>query len=401
MRAAFLVGLGFVMACVGDDSNPINDAGGKDTSTNDVTTTTDSGGNDAPVDTFSCDGSVCGSTCVDTQNDDANCGACGHSCAGDGCAKGLCKPTDLLTGLDFPTHLAESAAFPLVFVVANTRVLSCSRTGCGNSPTPMWSTGTYTTKQTSYVAVSKFDMATAAFNGTTPGWGYLPANGTPPASPYFSSPIAGQLNQMVAFPDDNTAAYMWNYGVYQCGISACSSSQAKTLDGDDGETAIARSMAGNGYVIWTTFNNIKYCDRTATTCTPTNLFTSNTTGQVLYPFMDASKTAVYWVAPAAGNKFQIYSCPFPGGCAPPGKLLVDGETAVDGFAADDSGIYWTQSTAGIVRACLDTKNGCGTNAINLATNQAHPSGVLSDPQMVFWSQTGGSAGQGKVTRWTR
>jgi len=160
-------------------------------------------------------------------------------------------------------------------------------------------------------------------------------------------------------------------------------------------------MAGNGNIIWPTFTNIKYCDRTATTCTPSTLMSANTSSQLVAPFMNATKTTVYWVQNASGNKFQIYSCPFPGGCAPPGKLLVDAETAVDGFAADDNGIYWTQSTAGIVRGCLDAKNGCGTNAIDIVTNQAHPSGIVMDAKAVFWSQTGGSAGQGKVTRMMR
>jgi hypothetical protein len=160
-------------------------------------------------------------------------------------------------------------------------------------------------------------------------------------------------------------------------------------------------MNGPGYVLWTTGLNVKYCARNVTTCTPSNLFTSSTSSQIQYPFMVATATTAYWVSPTSGNKFQIYSCPFPGGCAPPGKLLVDGETAVNGFAADDNGIYWTKSTEGIVRGCFDTKNGCGTNAVDVATNQAHPSGIVMDAKAVFWSQTGGSAGQGKVTRLMR
>lgn len=40
-----------------------------------------------------CTGSLtcCTTTCVDLQTDDSNCGSCGNSCSGAGCAGGICN----------------------------------------------------------------------------------------------------------------------------------------------------------------------------------------------------------------------------------------------------------------------------------------------------------------------
>ena len=92
MRLFGLVALLAFAACVGDSNNP-NDAGP------DVTTT-DTGA-DAPGDSGTCDGSVCGSACVDLQTDAKNCGTCGHACGtGFQCLAGKCGDdvTDVAAG---------------------------------------------------------------------------------------------------------------------------------------------------------------------------------------------------------------------------------------------------------------------------------------------------------------
>jgi hypothetical protein len=43
------------------------------------------------------DGLACS---ADTQNDSANCGACGHDCAGGPCSAGVCQPLDSVPGID-------------------------------------------------------------------------------------------------------------------------------------------------------------------------------------------------------------------------------------------------------------------------------------------------------------
>jgi len=70
--AAALFAVSMFGACAGGDDNPKTDAGGDATSC--VASST-----------------LCGGSCVDTQNDNANCGACGTACAsGQVCSQGKC-----------------------------------------------------------------------------------------------------------------------------------------------------------------------------------------------------------------------------------------------------------------------------------------------------------------------
>ena len=45
-----------------------------------------------------CTDTVCGSACIDTTSNAANCGACGHSCLGGTCQGGACKPFTVVAG---------------------------------------------------------------------------------------------------------------------------------------------------------------------------------------------------------------------------------------------------------------------------------------------------------------
>src|SRR5258706_3991773 len=53
-----------------------------------------------------CSRTVCGGACVDLDHDGANCGACGHGCGGDPCARGQCQPVVALDGVLAPYALA-------------------------------------------------------------------------------------------------------------------------------------------------------------------------------------------------------------------------------------------------------------------------------------------------------
>jgi hypothetical protein len=52
-----------------------------------------------------CDGSVCGSSCVDLTSDGENCGACNHSCGGDTCTAGFCPPMSIGLGTGHPGNI--------------------------------------------------------------------------------------------------------------------------------------------------------------------------------------------------------------------------------------------------------------------------------------------------------
>src|SRR5580692_3141859 len=58
---------------------------------------------DAGADVTRADSSVCS---ADTGSDPLNCGICGHSCLGGGCADGLCTPITLIANLRAPWAIA-------------------------------------------------------------------------------------------------------------------------------------------------------------------------------------------------------------------------------------------------------------------------------------------------------
>jgi len=51
----------------------------------------------------------CGQGCVDPKTDEANCGSCGHSCVGGGCAGATCRPVSI-AGADLPNGIAVDLA---------------------------------------------------------------------------------------------------------------------------------------------------------------------------------------------------------------------------------------------------------------------------------------------------
>lgn len=68
----------------------------------------DSGPSDVAAPVLVCEDGLqvaCGNECVDVTTSEAHCGGCEHSCAGQGCEGGRCRPVDLATDLYEPTSL--------------------------------------------------------------------------------------------------------------------------------------------------------------------------------------------------------------------------------------------------------------------------------------------------------
>jgi hypothetical protein len=400
-----------LLACVGDSavSSPVDSgdggsADGATTSNGDGGITPTDGGGSTPVDASSCKApeTQCGTSCVNVASDDANCGACGHSCGGDGCSAGLCKPANLLDGLTFPTALAANDVVGQVFVVANATVLKCAKTGCGNAGTPLWTGATYVTKDTSALALGATGMGATVYKAGTSTQAYVnpSINGVAGDPTAYTPP--GTLTHLAAdmSPGSSLIVAQEDYGVYTCQSGYCQSASAGTIKyaGEDGENAIAVQAGAPGYLVWPTYNNIHYCKigsaTTTTPCSPTNLITT-TLGTQPLDVTVSGKNAYFKYQ--NGATYQVFGCAFPSGCSAP-TLLVDGETAMDGFAADDVGIYWTDKQNGTLRACLDTVKGCGSKSIVLTQNLTQPYAIALDKSHVFFTQRGGTAGQGKLTR---
>lgn len=117
MKAIVLACLasGLVVACAtgtygpGDTSSSHKDGGGIISKGNDGgTNNNDSGfqpppGDDSGSNQNPCNGTMCGSDCVDTSSDPLNCGACGMTCdTSSTCTGGQCVPNQTQTGNEPP-----------------------------------------------------------------------------------------------------------------------------------------------------------------------------------------------------------------------------------------------------------------------------------------------------------
>ena len=64
---------------------------------------------DCSMGACTCLETVCSGSCVQTQTDSLNCGACAHTCGGEACQGGQCQPATLATSLSKPWGIALSA----------------------------------------------------------------------------------------------------------------------------------------------------------------------------------------------------------------------------------------------------------------------------------------------------
>lgn len=91
-----------------DGGLPVEGGGGSSSGGSGSGSGSDSG---ADATTVQCDGGLtaCGDTCVDTQANGNNCGACGHYCQGGACQAGVCQPVTLASGQTNPSGVAVDA----------------------------------------------------------------------------------------------------------------------------------------------------------------------------------------------------------------------------------------------------------------------------------------------------
>lgn len=347
---------------------------------------------------------ACGSSCVDLQTSDDHCGKCDRSCGGAGCDKGTCKPVDLLDGLTFPTTIGTNSTVGQVFVNVEGRIVKCAKTGCGKSPTPLWDPSRYKANETSPVALTKGAVATLVYDTTNNDeQRFLRITQSPPSpssNPTTYPSPDWMVENLAGDPTSDDVAAQAAYGIYACSSGYCVKDSPGVVKyvGEDGETTVAIQPGAPGYYAWPSYSNIHYCERGRTTsCTPENLVGS-TILQPLDKLVLTAKTA-YWVTKAPSG-YQVLSCPFPEGCTSP-RVVAEGEGALDGFAADDHGVYWTDRAGGLLRACDDPEKGCGTSAKTLLSNLAQPYAIALDEQNLFFTQRAGVAGQGRVTRFAR
>lgn len=295
-------------------------------------------------------GSGSGDSCVNTQTDPTNCGACGHDCGGAACSAGLCAPT----------------------------LLAMAGTGGVAATEPLYDDGTsvYFGSTGSVCNVGGGCTTFRKCNGG--GCGMNPANLT------GKGPATGQ-----AFTAIDTTAY-WFYGgtgLVSCDmIGGCNANPNvvwPTTVTSAGGTAMAVDATN---IYWSDELNqlISSCPRTG--CTTPTTIAMPPNGQQIRKGVATDGTNVFFVT-ATG----IYSVPVAGSATP--TVVVTGLGGAAGIALDATNVYWAGFSGDIGRC---PKTGCSTPT-TLHQLSLPAANVLVDGDHLYWSQKTSMSEVGRCT----
>lgn len=293
----------------------------------------------APTDGSSTDGALAdASMCkADLTKDRRHCGRCGHDCLGGMCVASVCQPYTLDNGFAYATAITTEGTSAL-WTSGNSpgRV---SRAGCGNAPTRV---------------------------SALPKVRYIRTSGN-----------------NVYFADDAN--------LYRCAGPTCAN-----------PVVVATGLGITGFAIdatsiyWTNLFELYACDKASCTTTTRKLLTT--------PY--SSTRVFYRLALGAGKVFAghnlndegggtIISCPIASNANCNPTVVAKGLDAMFGFAADDSGVYFTDiGTAaatlsdGFLAWCPPAGCTDGKPQV-LASPLTNANNVTVDKQAIYFTLSGG------------
>jgi hypothetical protein len=332
------------------------------------------GGTDAPSDASN-DGAcsppytVCGGTCVNTNNNGQNCGACGHDCLGGGCIGGVCQPVTLASGLGDALGVAVDAT-NVYFTEGNAGTVAKAPLTATGVVTPL-ATGLPTTVG---VAVDTSGNVYFATNAPSGGITKIPAGTT------TLTPIASQANAFWLVTDGAHVYWTSNTGnasVWQVGVTGGTPTAIAT--GQAWTTGIAMTATN---VYWGTESNN---DGIWSYAIGPGTVTQIVTGQNNARAVAVDSSNVYWADDSTSG--VVYQQPLGGGTQ---TQLSSGDGNPYWMVADavNSHVYWTDSSSGhIMRATIGM---AGSGA--LLWSDSAPRQITQDAKAIYWA----SHGNGKV-----
>jgi hypothetical protein len=371
--------------------------GGAGDATFDRTAPKPEGGPDAGRDAARMDSGVDAPCFADVAADPKNCGRCGHDCLGGGCADGSCEPVVLYSGSEIPSSIAVFG--PTLFVTLETdtpdggAVIRCSTDDCMATAT--------------VIASGLLNPGFAVMHGSTILWvdegSYLdevvttgsvvgcPAAGCPDSGPVVYVPqdagIDGGLGVISGLAVDSTYLY-WGEswilrregtyvgGIYRCDVTDCAHS-ITALAGSVNAFPVTVAVDPD-YVYWTdeVSNEVLRCGLPCSGAT--NLFAkmqSFAYGLALYD------SQVYWTLGKRDG--GVFRCP-ASGCGASVDTVAAQQADPAVVAADDSGVYWTNSDNGAVMH----SDLAGCPEPTPIAHAVSPYAVALDPVSVYFSNSG-------------
>jgi hypothetical protein len=326
---------------------------------------------------------MCGASCVDTQTDGLNCGACGHSCLGGACSAGVCQQFVLSpTG---GTYMAIDASN--AYWSDGTNFYSCPLTGGCGAGNVVYAAPS----NTSYAATiavpppgaygNVLFLATGEANQDDGGLFIVPRTGGAATTLMSGSAQAfspafdpGSARLYYALDFTTGPAELYSRPVSGSGNSS-------VFSGVGGPVALdTRNVYFGDAVNY----RVASCPLGSTACAGTTLLTG------ILPFAMVADGSSVWIgAYSHGNDAAplvgLYKCATSGTCSSK-AFWGGGGTAdnVDGVAVDGTSAYWIGGTSsGALMTCPES--GCpATGPTVLAEVAPTSSAVAVDANAIYW-----------------
>jgi hypothetical protein len=322
-----------------------------------------------------------------------NCGRCGHSCLGGTCSAGVCQPFVLVTA-PAPDLLGR----PLDVVVDDKRVyvaqylddvvasydkndggLSVLYTSMAGGPEAL-------TKDDASIYYSETNGVTNLQNIYSCHLGGCAGN--PPALVQAALCVSLVIRGSTLFYDEHDLGNVNTVDVNDAAVTPL-------LQPDSGLTPRVLAVDGQ-YVYFTDDTNGSVRRVLVTGGTPEIVATSGPA----YGLAISDAGIFYGVNdPTAGSSaiYRVDNAATVDGAAPPQFAAADGPYSI---ALDDTNVYWVNAgndmqPTGTVMMCPIA--GCpASGPITLAGGQFYPERITVDDVAVYWSETGGFPGDGRV-----
>lgn len=321
-----------------------------------------------------CSAGTCGSACLEgfadcnggtdgcernLLTDSANCGACGHSCAGDACAAGMCVPKTLAVGQNDPSDLAVDGLDLFWSNHGANQIVKVAKVG-GTATV-------FASSQPSPVGIALDDTHVYWAQNATPGAVVrAPKSGGSPqviaASQYYAYRLV-LSGANVYFVGDSTSGFLRSVpkvGGTVTDLQSASSPKGLAFDGTK--------------LFWTAWNEIRKADPIAL-APPTKLTTTES-----FPSAIAiDDSDVYWADMYAS---KVRKAPKTGGVPTTLASLSSGGQR-GAIALDATYVYFIDPKSNTIRKVA--KSGGSPTTIATASD---PRGLTLDGTYLYWSNGG-------------